>query len=1183
MKFLNESMRELSDFEAIEKCLNKREAVSISGCVDSQKVHMMTALTTDFPIRLIVTYSDAKAKEIMEDCAFFLGDAVYFPAKDFIFFQADIHGNELSKERIAVYRKVLEGDPVTIVTTFDALMAPCMPLSVLEQNKIFIDRESVVEMEALAAKLVRMGYERVHQVSGGGQFSVRGGIVDIFDLTEENPVRIELWGDEVDSIRSFDVLSQRSIEEKDEVCIYPATELILTGAQKEAGLKKILEEGREAEEAFRKAIKPELATAIKKQMAALSEQIEEYGSLANLEGYIHYFVPDAVPFCDLLDPEETVYLFDEPNYIAEYTKAVEDEFYNSCEARVEKGMALKGQTNVLFPAGDIYKRLEGNYRIAFSLLDTKAAAFDAKHRFLVTAKSLPSFQNSFEELATELLKNKKRGYRTLLVIPSRTRAKRMGEELRDRELSCFYDEDKEGAPKAGQIMIVYGQIRKGFEYPHLKLAVITETDIFGKRAKSKRRKKRYEGEKIRDFSDLKTGDYVVHESHGLGVYQGIEKVKVENVEKDYMKILYRDGGVLYVRATGFDAVMKYASSDATKTPKLNKLGTQEWTKTKSKVKTAVNEVAKELVQLYAVRMNKRGHAYLSDTVWQKEFEELFPYEETEDQLAAIEATKADMESDRIMDRLICGDVGFGKTEIAIRAAFKAVMEGKQVAYLVPTTILAKQHYDTFRQRMKDFPIGIEMLSRFKTAAEQRKTLHELKKGGVDIVIGTHRLLSKDVEFKDLGLLIVDEEQRFGVTHKEKIKQMKKDVDVLTLTATPIPRTLHMSLIGIRDMSLLEEGPEDRQPIQTYVMEYNSEMVREAILRETARGGQVYYVYNRVADIAEVTAKVRELVPDVRVEFAHGKMKERELEDILYDFINGEIDVLVSTTIIETGIDIPNVNTMIIHNSDALGLAQLYQLRGRVGRSSRNAYAFLMYKRDKILREVAQKRLEAIKEFTDLGSGYRIATKDLELRGAGNLLGKMQHGHMEAVGYDLYCKMLNEAVKGLKGIQEEIRGFETTVDLDVNAYIPDEYILNETQKLDIYKRISLILSEEDKEEMEGELKDRFGNLPLTAQNLLRIALLKARASSIYIEEIKGKKNGITIRMYPQAKLAAEHIPELVEEFGGRLRFTYKPVPEFRHVLSPVGYDVKDEENVLKTAEKIVERMTELLKMEDVPKS
>ena len=634
---------------------------------------------------------------------------------------------------------------------------------------------------------------------------------------------------------------------------------------------------------------------------------------------------------------------------------------------------------------------------------------------------------------------------------------------------------------------------------------------------------------------------MVHENHGLGIYRGIEKVEVDHVVKDYMKIEYSGGSNLYIQATQLDVLQKYAGSDAKK-PKLNKLGSQEWNKTKSRVRGAVANIAKELVALYAARQEEQGYQYGPDTVWQREFEELFPFEETEDQTAAIEATKADMESPRIMDRLICGDVGYGKTEIAIRAAFKAVQENKQVVLLVPTTILAQQHYNTFVQRMKDFPVRIDLLCRFRTAAQQKKTLEDLKKGLVDILIGTHRVLSKDVEFKDLGLLVIDEEQRFGVAHKEKIKQLKQNVDVLTLTATPIPRTLHMSLVGIRDMSVLEEPPLDRVPIQTYVMEYDEEMVREAISRELARGGQVFYVYNRVNNIVDLTNRVAALVPEASVAFAHGQMKERELEQIMYSFINGEIDVLVSTTIIETGMDISNVNTIIIHDADQMGLSQLYQLRGRVGRTNRTAYAFLMYRRNKMLKEVAEKRLHAIREFTELGSGVKIAMRDLEIRGAGNLLGAEQHGHMEAVGYDLYCKMLSAAVKEAKGLKME-EDFETSIDLALDAFIPPGYIPNESQKLDIYKRIAGIENGEEAEDMLEELLDRFGEPPKSVQNLLAVAELKALAHKAYITEIKQTGDTIRMTLYEKARLQAEGIPALLKQYGNDLSFKLENNPYF----------------------------------------
>ena len=894
--------------------------------------------------------------------------------------------------------------------------------------------------------------------------------------------------------------------------------------------------------------------------------------MVNLESYIHYFFPSTTSFLDMFPEEGSCIFLDEPARIREHAAAVEMEFKDSMSHRLEKGYLLPGQMELLSRTEEVTAKMLKKRVVSIATMDARNGVVKPDQKFGVEARSMSSYNSSFEELVKDLKRYKKNGYRILLLSGSRTRAKRLAQDLQENELTAFYTDDPDRELQPGEIMTYYGRVLKGFEYPMLKFAVIAESDIFGVEKKKKKKKKTYEGQKINDFAELKVGDYVVHENHGLGVYKGIEKVEVEKVVKDYIKIEYRDGGNLYILATGLDVIQKYASADA-KRPKLNKLGTQEWNKTKSKVRGAVNEVARDLVELYAVRQQKEGFPFGKDTVWQREFEEMFPFEETEDQLNAIEATKKDMESHKIMDRLICGDVGYGKTEIAIRAAFKAIQEGKQVVFLVPTTILAQQHYNTFTQRMKEFPVRVDLLSRFRTAGEQRKTVEDLKKGLVDIVIGTHRVLSKDVGFKDLGLLIIDEEQRFGVTHKEKIKKMRDDVDVLTLTATPIPRTLHMSLIGIRDMSVLEEAPNDRMPIQTYVMEYNEEMVREAIVRELSRDGQVYYVYNRVNNIADVAAKVQSLVPEAAVAFAHGQMKEHELERIMYDFINGEIDVLVSTTIVETGLDISNANTMIIHDSDNMGLSQLYQLRGRVGRSNRNAYAFLMYKKDKMLKEVAEKRLQAIREFTDLGSGFKIAMRDLEIRGAGNLLGQKQHGHMAAVGYDLYCKMLNEAVKGLKGITT-IEDFNTTIDLDVDAYIPPSYIVNEVQKLDIYKRIAGIENKAESEDMKEELLDRFGEIPKSADNLLRIALVRVKAHRLYLTEVKGKNEEIRFIFHPDARIQVEKIPLLLERYQKKLSFNPKGVPCFVYRYKKFGVVEKDAERLLELTEKLLDDMKEI---------
>ena len=1174
MQALLAPLQELAEFDGMRKAVAGGNAsIALTGCVDSQKLHIIYGISDGLKCKVIVTYSDVKAKELFEEYKFYDRNVMLYPAKDLIFFQADIHGNQLVKERVKTLRRLMEGKPVTIVTTYAALMTP-QALWDRKRDVIDVERGGSLQEKELARKLVSMGYENCYQVESAGQFSVRGGIIDIFDLTEENPYRIELWGDEVESIRSFDVLSQRSIEKLESISVFPATEFVLDEDRIRAGLKKLEQEAAKQEKMFRDKHCPEEAQRIKLQVKELKEQLLEFHSRVNLESYIRYFYENTVTLPKLLHTMgKTAFFMDEPARIKEQADAVELEFRESMTQRMEKGYLLPGQTDILYSGEQVAVSLADGSVVTVAAMEGRTGYFKPEKKLDMASRSVAAYNNSFETLVKDLTMFRKKGYRVLLLSGSRTRAKRLAEDLRDMGLTAVYTDDPFRTVQPGEVLTYYGHVGKGFEYPFLKFVVLSETDIFGSEKKKKKAKKLYQGQKIKDFNELKVGDYVVHETHGLGIYRGIEKVETENVVKDYIKIEYRDGGNLYVLATGLDVIQKYASSEAKK-PRLNKLGTKEWEKTKTKVRSAVNEVAKDLVELYAVRQQSQGYAYGKDTVWQREFEEMFPFEETEDQLAAIAATKEDMESGRVMDRLICGDVGYGKTEIAIRAAFKAVQEGKQVVYLVPTTILAQQHYNTFIQRMKDFPVRIDLMSRFRTAAEQKKTIVDLKKGMVDIVIGTHRVLSADVQYKDLGLLIIDEEQRFGVTHKEKIKKLKENVDVLTLTATPIPRTLHMSLVGIRDMSVLEEAPDERQPIQTFVCEYNEELVREAIVRELSREGQVYYVYNRVNNIADIAASIQQLVPEANVAFAHGQMKETELERIMYDFINGEIDVLVATTIIETGLDISNVNTMIIHDSDQMGLSQLYQLRGRVGRSNRTAYAFLMYRRNKLLKEVAEKRLEAIREFTELGSGFKIAMRDLEIRGAGTLLGRSQHGHMQAVGYDLYCKMLNEAVKNLKGIST-LEDFNTVIDVDVDAYIPPSYIVNEVQKLDIYKRIAGIEDERECGDMREELLDRFGEIPKSVENLLRIALIRSHAHKLYMPEVKGKNEMVRFTMRMDAPIKVESIPLLIGAYEGKMKFDPKGTPAFSLRYKKCGVIEKDEEMLLELTEGALVRMEELL--------
>lgn len=1048
------------------------------------------------PWKLLVVKDEATGKRFVRDIHAFSEQAWYYPAKDFLFYQADTQGTLITRQRVEVLKHIMEDDGGVVVASIDALMDRVLGRENFSESVLTVEPGMTMEMEALSTKLSRLGYERVVEVDAMGEYSIRGGIVDVYPFTSENPVRIEFWDTEVDGIRTFDAETQRSIDTLDSVEIYPASD--------RAG-------------------------------SASGEKQE-------------------VSLLDYFD-ERTLLFLDEPDRLRERGTAVETEFRESFEARVEEmqhhaklaatleaqGLAEKDERDpdkLIYGIDQIMERLDTPRTIAFSALGTNLSALKTTQSVhFETAEVTPYSKSGFEMLLKDLQRWQSEQYQIVLLSPSRTRASRLAQNLRDYDLRAYCPDVPEAAEaEAGAIMVMFGVLNTGYQFPAEHFVLLTEGDMFGNTnaVQKKRKQKKFDGQHIAKLSELSVGDYVVHEDHGIGIYRGIERIESQGVTKDYIKIEYGDGGNLYLPATRLEGIQKYAGAEATK-PKLNKLGGTEWTKTRSRVQHAVKEIARDLVKLYAARQSESGYKFGPDTVWQKEFEEMFPYEETVDQDLAIEAVKQDMESHKIMDRLICGDVGYGKTEVALRAAFKAVQDSKQVAYLVPTTILAQQIYNTFVERMKGFPVNIALLCRFRTPQQIRKSLDDLKAGRVDVVIGTHRLLSKDVEFRNLGLLIVDEEQRFGVTHKERIKNLKKNVDVLTLTATPIPRTLHMSLVGIRDMSVLEEPPIDRVPIQTYVMEYNDELVREAINRELARNGQVYYVYNRVNNIADVAGHVQKLCPEARIAYAHGQMSETQLEDIMLRFINGEVNVLVSTTIIETGLDIPNANTMIIQDADRMGLSQLYQIRGRVGRSNRTAYAFLMYRRGKMLTEESEKRLKAIREFTQLGSGIRIAMRDLEIRGAGNVLGAEQHGHMEAVGYDLYCKLLNTAVKEEKGELQEQPDFDTQIDCDIDAFIPDTYIPNESQKLDVYKRISSIENEEDYSEMQDELIDRFGEIPKPCANLLRIALLRAEAHRSYATEVDIRKGSWKILLDPKARIRVEEIPALVREQQGRLRF------------------------------------------------
>lgn len=1092
MNALRTPITEINGIEdTIKSIMSGKASVNISGCLESQKVNAAAALIPEDFKTLVIAENDLKARQLYEDWQLYDKEVILYPARDMIFYQAAVSGNPVERARIKAIRALIEQKKATVITSAGGCMDFLLPFDVFKNKTISIAEGEEIELDRLSKKLTEIGYERTAQVEKPGEFAIRGGIVDIFDMTDDNPYRIELWGDEVDSIRYFDCESQKSFERTEIIDIFPATEEI----------------GRDKKDFFE-----------------------------NLKCI----------FPDYFD-KKSLFIMDEPARIGENAKAVYTEFTDAMAGRIEKKQISPKEAERMTTPSAFFAKLSTANTVALSLMEhSDELGLKLKDRLNINVRSVNSYNNQFSLLISDLKKWKKAGYRCILLCPSRTRGERLVNNLMEEGLTAFFSENDNRELKPSEIMVLLGNALKGFEYPLQKFVVVTESDIFGQKKKKKTKVKHYEGKSIAGFSELSIGDHVVHEFHGLGIYRGIEKIERDGIIKDYIKIEYAKGDCLYVQASQIGTLQKYGSSDTHSRLKLNSLSTNEWSRTKSRVRKAVKDIAAELVKLYSIRQNSNGYSFGSDTVWQREFEEMFPFEETSDQLEAIEETKKDMESSSIMDRIVCGDVGYGKTEVALRAAFKAVQDSKQVVVLVPTTILAQQHYYTFMQRMKDFPVRVDLLCRFRTPAQQKKTIEDLKKGLVDIVIGTHRVLSKDIVYKDLGLLIIDEEQRFGVTHKEKIKQMRSKIDVLTLSATPIPRTLHMGLIGIRDMSVLEEPPVDRVPIQTYVMEYDDEIVREAISRELARDGQVYYVFNRVAGIQDIAGRIAGMFPDAEVAFANGQMNERQLEQIMYRFINGEIDILVSTTIIETGMDISNVNTMIIHDADRFGLSQLYQLRGRIGRANRTAYAFLMYRKNKMLKEDAEKRLHAIREFSDLGSGMKIAMRDLEIRGAGNLLGAEQSGHMEDVGYDLYCKMLTEAVNEAKGIEEE-DDFETSIDIKADAFIPQTYISNEKQRLEIYKKIAAVEDEAQRDEILEELIDRFSDPPKSVQNLLYIARLKAQAHRLYFTEIKQLGNEMQLSFYEKAKIKAENIPKVTEELGNRIKFIVKDGPRFIYTI------------------------------------
>lgn len=1143
-KILFEQFQKTEKFSRIIENYGKSKSQLLQGINEESMAYLVCNLLESTHNKvLLITSNEAKSRKYEEEIRAYTDNVNRLQPKEFILYNVDALSKDTEYRRADTLDKIINSKNTLITASVNSIITRVMPKDRFKNSVIELVYGKNYDINELRSKLINLKYERVDAIEGVGQFSVRGGIIDIFSPSEKYPVRVEFFDDEIDSIRTVDLKTQRSIKNLKSVRIIPCSDLMF---QKEE-IKKILAEINNDYQNRIGKIKglqnsKEVEKNLKNLYNAYQDKLSGGFGIENADLLVPFIKDSFVSILDYFD-EKFILVLDEPERIFEELKNISESFTLKYGELFENGEIFTKQSSVYFSEQELIDEFAKH---PFISINGKEKSLKSNDLVSLLFKEAPSYYGKMEDLSKDLNRLKYKGYKIAIILSSEGCLK-LHNILIDYECSTTLSKDTNVAAESGQVVILPGELKKGFEYYDNKILVLTENEVFGSLRKKSQKAKKQKGSKIEVFTDLKVGDYVVHEHHGIGQYVGIEKIDVQNIKKDYLCIKYKAEDKLYVPVDQMSLIQKYIGSDSEK-PKLNKMGSADWIKTKERSKAAIQNMAGELVKLYAQRKVVKGYAFSPDTEWQKEFEYKFPFQETDDQLRCIKEIKKDMEKPVCMDRLLCGDVGFGKTEVAMRAAFKAVMDSKQVAILVPTTILAQQHYTNLVDRFRGYPVKIEMLSRFRTPYQQAKVISDLNKGLVDIVVGTHKLLAKDLKFKDLGLLIIDEEQRFGVKHKENIKQLKTNIDVLTLSATPIPRTLHMSMIGVRDMSIISEPPGDRLPIQTYVIEKNEGIIKDAIEREMSRGGQVYYVHNRVMDIDSAATKLQRQVPEARIAVGHGQMSERHLENIMLEFVNKEYDVLMCTTIIETGMDIPNANTLIIDNADYMGLSQLYQLRGRIGRSNKVAFAYLTYEKDKMLSEVADKRLKAIKEFTEFGSGFKIAMRDLEIRGCGNILGAEQHGHMLAIGYDLYVKFLDRAVKELQGSGIEDADIETSVDISVDGYIPSTYIENEEQKIDIYKKIAATANKEDIYDITEEIIDRFGNPPKQVDNLLKISYIKSLCKKLHVKSVSQSGININIELYSANDLTQDMIGFLLENYNSKIKFDVSKEPVVKYKLN-----------------------------------